>query len=160
MHNEAEFGIAAHWVYADAKSHGTMDSKLEKDGVSVGNKLSWVKQLVDWQKQIKDSKEYLHAVKFDVLKHRNFVFSPKGDVFDLPTGATPVDFAYAVHTKLANYIQGAKVDGRIVPLNYQLKSGQVVEIIKSKNPRKSTRDWLEFVATTMAKREIKKVLME
>ena len=159
MHEEAEFGVAAHWAYSEAKTQNKIkQDALEKSGISVGEKLSWVKQLVDWQKQIKDSKEYLNAVKFDALEHRNFVFSPKGDVFDLPVGATPIDFAYAVHTNLGNFIQGAKVDGKIVPLSYKLQSGQVVEIIKAKNPKKPTRDWLEFVVTILAKREIKKLL--
>ncbi|MEK7526126.1 MAG: RelA/SpoT family protein [Patescibacteria group bacterium] len=156
MHDQAEFGVAAHWSYSQAKTSGASDETLEKKGVV--NKLDWVKQLVDWQKQIKDTDEYLDAVKFDALEHRNFVFSPKGDVFDLPSGATPIDFAYEVHTSLGKYIQGAKVDGKIVPLDYKLRSGQVVEIIKSKNPRKPTQDWLNFVATTHAKREIRKAL--
>lgn len=157
MHEQAEHGVAAHWSYSQAKSKGVKDALLEKGSVKVAeDKISWVRQLVNWQKQISDSKEFLRAVKFDALKHRNFVFSPKGDVYDLPAGATPVDFAYAVHTGLGKFIAGAKVNGRIVPLNYQLKSGDVVEIIKSKLPRKPSSDWLDFVVTTTARREIRK----
>jgi GTP pyrophosphokinase len=159
MHELAEYGVAAHWAYSQAKSRGVPDEVLEKQGVEAkGKKLDWVKQLVEWQKELTDSKEYLQAVKFDAFRERNFVFSPKGDVFDLPAGATPVDFAFAVHTDLADFIQGAKVNGKIVPLNYKLQGGDVVEILKSKNKKLLNRDWLGFVVTTAAKREINKQL--
>src|SRR5258708_7193353 len=157
MHAEAEFGLAAHWSYAETKESGVSGEELEK-GTFVGQKLSWVKQLVAWQGQIADSEEFLRAVKFDGLGNRNFVFSPKGDVFDLPTNATPIDFAYTVHTKLGNYIQGAKVNGKVVSLNYRLKSGEIVEILTSKNARIPNRDWLSFVVTNTARREINKRL--
>lgn len=158
MHEEAEFGVAAHWAYEELKSAGEKDEVLEKKGAKAPQKLSWVKQLVEWQNELTDSEEFLRAVKFDALKHRDFVFSPMGDVFDLPVGATPIDFAYAVHTQLGNSVAGAKVDGKIVPLDYKLKSGQVVEIIKSKYPKGPNHDWLEFVVTTEARREINKYL--
>lgn len=158
MHEEAEFGVAAHWAYTIEKEKGQKDIVLEKKGVAVPRKLSWVKQLVEWQKELSDSEEFLRAVKFDALKARIFVFSPLGDVYDLPNGATPVDFAYAVHTDLGSYISGAKVDGKIVPLDYKLESGQVVEIIKSKNPTGPKSDWLKFVVTTLARRELLKYL--
>ncbi len=158
MHAEAEFGVAAHWSYAEAKTAGTDDKILEEKGVFVGEKLSWVKQLVAWQHEIADSKEFLRAVKFDGLGNRNFVFSPKGDVFDLPTNATPVDFAYSVHTKLGNYMHGAKVNGKIVSLDYKLKSGEIVEILTSKTMREPNPDWLGFVVTNIARREINKQL--
>ncbi len=159
MHDQAEFGVAAHWAYGEAKAKGVKDIVLEKMGTRVApSKLSWVKQLVDWQKELSDSEEFLKAVKFDALGHRNFVFSPKGDVFDLPGGATPVDYAYTVHTDLGNFIKGAKVDGKIVPLNYKLKSGEVIEIIKTKNKRLPNRHWLDFVITTTARKKIKKAL--
>lgn len=158
MHEEAEYGIAAHWSYALAKSKGTKDEDLQK-GISVSEeRLSWVKQLVEWQNQMTDKEEFMKAVKFDALTHRNFVFSPEGDVYDLPRGATPVDFAYAVHTELGNSIAGAKVDGKMVPLDYELKSGEVVEIIKSKSPKGPTHNWIDFVKTTAARREISKYL--
>lgn len=159
MHEQAENGIAAHWAYSEAKKTGIKDEILEKQGIVIKqNKLSWVKQLVEWQKEITSSAEFLQAVKIDAFNHRNFVFSPKGDVFDLPAGATPIDFAYTVHTNLGKYVQSAIVNGRIVPLDYKLKSGDVVQIIKSKNPHLPNRDWLEFVMTTIAKREIGKQL--
>lgn len=154
MHEEAEHGVAAHWAYSEAKSKGMGDFILQKKGVVAGNKMSWVKNLIDWQKDIVDTGDYLKAIKLDVLRHRNFVFSPQGDVYDLPTGATPIDFAFAVHTHLGRYIKAAKVNGKIVPLNYQLKSGDMVEIIKTKNPIKPNKDWLTFVTTLIAKREI------
>jgi GTP pyrophosphokinase len=156
MHEQAEFGVAAHWVYSQAKKKGVKDEFLEKGGVSAGGpKLRWIRQLANWQKEIKDSKEFIKAVKFDALGHRNFIFSPKGDVYDLPVGATPVDFAFAVHTDLGNYIKSAKVNGKIVPLSYELKSGDVCEIVKTKNSKKPNKDWLEFVTTTVARRKIK-----
>lgn len=157
MHREAEQGMAAHWAYSEAKSGDKNKSEILQQGVKTSEeKLNWVRQLVAWQEEMTDSKEYLEAVKFDALNHRNFIYSPKGDVYDLPEKATPVDFAYRVHTQLGNYIQAAKVDGKMVPLDYELQSGQVVEIIKSKYPRKPNRDWLSSVKTTIAKREIKK----
>ena len=159
MHQQAEYGIAAHWAYVEAKARGVKDVVLEKLGTRAPTeKLTWVKQLVNWQKELTDSKEFMKAVKFDALGHRNFVFSPKGDVFDLPMNATPVDYAYAVHTDLGNFIKGAKVDGKIVPLNYKLKSGEVIEIIKTKNKRLPNRHWLDFVITTTARNKIKKAL--
>ena len=158
MHEQAEFGVAAHWAYEELKSAGEKDEVLEKEGAVAPKKLSWVRQLIEWQNELSDSEEFLRAVKFDALKHRNFVFSPMGDVFDLPVEATPIDFAYAVHTDLVNFIKGAKVDGRIVSLDYKLKSGQVVEILKSKTPKKPNKDWLDFVVTTTARSKIKKAL--
>lgn len=158
MHAHAEYGVAAHWGYSEAKTRGIADEKLEK-GVFVGkDKLSWMKELVRWQKEMTDSEEFLKAIKFDALSHRIFVFSPKGDVFDLPSGSTPVDFAFAVHTALGYQIEGAKVDGKIVSLDYHLSSGQVVEILKAKNPRHPSPDWLNFVVTRTARQEIKKYL--
>ncbi|KKQ26369.1 MAG: (P)ppGpp synthetase I, SpoT/RelA [Candidatus Woesebacteria bacterium GW2011_GWA1_37_8] len=159
MHESAEYGVAAHWAYSELKSKGDVNSdQLEKMGGSVGSKLSWVKQLASWQSEIKDSNEFLEAVKFDALSERIFVFSPKGDVFDLPVGSTPIDFAYAVHTSLGDFISGAKINGRIFPLSQVLKNGDVVEILKSKNSKNPNSDWLEFVKTRIAKSEIKKHL--
>jgi GTP pyrophosphokinase len=159
MHEEAENGVAAHWAYVEAKAKGVREEILEEGRIfAPSEKLAWVRQLVDWQKEITDAEEFLRVVKFDALKHRNFVFSPKGDVYDLPAGATPVDFAYAVHTQLGSCISGAKVDGRMTPLDYKLQSGQVVEIIKSKTPKGPNSRWLEFVVTTLARDEINKHL--
>ena len=158
MHEEAEFGVAAHWAYSEQKENLTDKIREKMGGFVSKEKLPWMKQLVAWQKELADSEEFLKAVKFDALRHRNFVFSPLGDVYDLPAGATPVDFAYTVHTRLGEEIAGAKVDGRMVPLNYKLSSGQVVEIIKAKNPKGPNPDWLEFISTQLARREINKYL--
>lgn len=158
MHDQAEHGVAAHWAYAQAKSAGASDESLEKGKVEVSDKLSWVKQLVRWHEEMSDSQEFLEAVKFDALQDRIYVFTPKGDVYDLPENATPVDFAFAVHTGLGKYIRGAKVNGAIVPLSKKLQNGDVVEILKLKNPVEPNRDWLSFVATTSAKRQIQKHL--
>lgn len=158
MHEEAEWGVSAHWQYAQAKAAGVSDEKLEKGEIKVSEKLNWVRQLVAWQKEISDSQEYLNALKFDALQHRNFVFSPKGDVFDLPWGATPVDFAYAVHTKLGNQAIGAKVNGKMVGLNHKLRNGDVVEILVDRKRHKPNPDWLDFAVTTEARHEINKII--
>ena len=160
MQQEAEYGIAAHWAYSGSKSKkGISEEKLEHLSFDKSfTKLSWVRQLADWQKEIKDKSEFLKAVKFDALSERIFVFSPKGDVYDLPVGATPVDYAFSVHTDLSGYIKGAEVNGKMVALNHKLASGDVIEILKSKNYKTPSRDWLDFVKTTQAKREIEKSL--
>lgn len=160
MHEEAEHGVSAHWQMSELKSKGKLSSEdIDKGRFSVSDdKLRWVKELANWQKEIKNPEEFLKAVKFDALSRRIFVFSPKGDVFDLPEGATPVDFAFAVHTNLGGYVKNAMVDGKIVPLSFVLQNGQVVEIVKSKLPREPNNDWLDFVKTTSARHEIKKQL--
>ena len=140
------------------KSGKASDKVVERGFFAPTEKINWVKQLVDWQKKEADSDEFIRAVKFDALAERIFVFSPKGDVFDLPINASPVDYAFAVHTDLGAYIKAAKVNGKMIPLSYKLKSSDVVEIIKSKEKRKPSHDWLEFVVTTEARREIEKHL--
>ncbi|QQG47831.1 MAG: bifunctional (p)ppGpp synthetase/guanosine-3',5'-bis(diphosphate) 3'-pyrophosphohydrolase [Candidatus Woesebacteria bacterium] len=158
MHEEAENGIAAHWAYSELKTQNNKSLEIEK-GISVqSDKLTWVKKLVEWQKEISDPQEFLKSVKFDGFQERNFIFSPKGDVFDLPKNATPVDFAYSVHTDLGRDLKSALVNGKLVPLNYKLKSGDLVEIIKNKNKKLPSRHWLEFVVTREAIRQINKEL--
>jgi len=157
MHEEAENGVAAHWFYTNQKSSGASDTRLEKGVFAPDDKLSWVKQLVSWQKEVVDSKDFLKALKFDALAQRIFVFSPKGDVFDLPAGATPIDFAYAIHSSLGNEADGALVNEKMVPLSYRLKSGDMVKIIKKEGSKPSEK-WLRFVVTREARRRILKVL--
>ena len=157
MHKQAEYGVAAHWAYSEAKKKGAEEDML-RIGIKAPNKLSWVKQIAEWQNDIRDSDEFLKAVKFDALSKRIFVFSPKGDVYDLPDGATPIDFACSVHTKMCGYIKQAIVNGHIVPLNYHLKSGDVAEIVKTKNLKIPSKDWMKIVATNTARREINKLL--
>lgn len=156
MHEEAEFGIAAHWYYSLAKSGGATKEQLDEGVFAPAEKLSWVKQLAYWQEEITDHQEFMQNLKFDALSHRIFVFTPKGDVKDLPTGSTPIDFAYAVHSEMGDRAIGAKVNGKIVPFSYQLHSGDVCEVLLSKEPRKPNVDWLEFVVTSLAKKEINK----
>jgi len=159
MHEQAEHGVAAHWAYAEAKAQGATDESLQKGAINApSDKLSWVKQLVQWHEEMSDSQEFLDAVKFDALKDRIYVFTPEGDVYDLPSGATPIDFAFAVHTGLGKYIKGATVNGAMVPLSKKLKNGDVVEILKHKNPTNPNKDWLKFTATTTARRQIQKHL--
>lgn len=155
MHEEAENGIAAHWFFSQQKTREVDDSRVEKGFFAPTEKMDWVRQLVAWQKEITDSQEFIESLKFDALKHRIFVFSPKGDVYDLPSGATPIDFAYAVHTSLGDQAVGAKVNGRLVKLDYKLKSGDIVEIIKKEGTYPS-RDWLNFAITRAARRKIEK----
>ena len=145
MHEVAEFGIAAHWKYKGGKAQG-------KD---VDNKLDWLRQLLEWQKDLKDPKEFIDTLKIDFFDDEVFVFTPNGDVVDLPEGSTPVDFAYRVHTGVGNTCVGAKVDSRIVPLNYKLKNGNIVEIITQKSSTGPSRDWLKFVKSPRARQKIK-----
>ncbi|MDR7869845.1 MAG: bifunctional (p)ppGpp synthetase/guanosine-3',5'-bis(diphosphate) 3'-pyrophosphohydrolase [Tissierellaceae bacterium] len=144
MHKTAEYGIAAHWKY--------------KEGVNKSDnfddKLTWLRQLLEWQKDLKDPKDFMETLKIDFFTDEVFVFTPKGDVINLPEGSTPIDFAYRVHTDVGNRTVGAKVNGRIVQLNYQLKNGNIVEIITSSNANPS-RDWLSIVKSTQAKSKIK-----
>jgi GTP pyrophosphokinase len=155
MDELADYGLAAHWHYGEMKSKGANDLVLER-GTIPGKKLSWVKELVEWQKEITDHEEYLRALKFDALQHRQLVFSPRGDVFDLPKGSTPVDYAYAVHTDLGNRIGQARVNGKLMPLSHKLGNGDVVEILPDKRRKKPSQNWLDFVVTTHARKSIRR----
>ncbi|MEK7525180.1 MAG: RelA/SpoT family protein [Patescibacteria group bacterium] len=158
MHEEAEYGAAAHTHYSAAKETGASDEKLEKGlAFTVKEKIDWIRELANWQKETESNEDYVNGLKLDALSERIYVFSPHGDVYDLPKDATPVDFAFAVHSDLGNHIQGAKVNQKIVPLNYQLKSGDLVEIIKSKGKHLPNRGWLPFVKTSKARSKITKL---
>lgn len=159
MHEEAEFGVAAHWHYSETKSQVASGEILEK-GVRVDSgKLDWVKRLGKWQEEITDNEEFLKSIKTDFFGERIYVFTPKGDVKDLPVGATTIDFAYAVHSGLGDLATGARVNGRLVSLDTKLKNSDVCEIIVSKHAKKPNRDWLNFVVTLMAKKKIKKAYL-
>lgn len=151
MHEEAEYGIAAHWVYTEKGK--------PKTGAKVPAKqLEWVNQLRDWQKEMSgDSKEFFESLKIDFFKNRIFVFTPKGDVKDLPERATVLDFAFAVHTDLGLRVSGAKANGKMVKLESELRNGDVVEILKAKEPKVS-RDWLRLVKTSAARGKIRSYL--
>jgi len=145
MHKVAEEGIAAHWAYKEGKS-GVRSSDDAK--------FAWLRQLMEWQQDLKDPKEFLETVKVDLFTDEVFVFTPKGDVKDLPRGATPVDFAFAIHSAVGERCVGAKVNGKIVPLRYKLKNGDTVEILTNANAHPS-KDWLTFVKTSRAQARIR-----
>lgn len=155
MHEEAELGIAAHWAYQQIKDNA--EQKKRWHGVADKKELAWVQQLRNWQQTFGEQKGFLEALKADFFKDRIFVITPKNDVIDLPAGATPVDFAYSIHSEIGNQCVGAKVNHKIVPLNYKLNSGDLVEIMTQKG-KKPSESWLEFAATSMAKQHIKSVL--
>jgi len=160
MHLQAEYGAAAHFAYSRAKMEGSSDEKLEKGiAFKITDKMSWVNQLARWQQQVQGEKENVAAFSLDALSHHIYVFSPKGDVYDLPEHATPVDFAYTVHSDLGEYIQSVKVNGKIATIDATLKSGDVVEIIKRKTLQPPNKNWLRFVKTSKARLEIKKSLL-
>ncbi|MGJ0848009.1 GTP pyrophosphokinase [Tissierella praeacuta DSM 18095] len=145
MHRTAEYGIAAHWKYKEGSTKSD----------SFDDKLTWLRQLLEWQSDLNDPKDFMETLKIDFFTDEVFVFSPKGDVINLPDGSTPIDFAYRVHTEVGNKCVGAKVDGRIVPLNYKLKNGNIVEIITSTNSNGPSRDWIKIVKSTQAKTKIR-----
>jgi GTP pyrophosphokinase len=145
MHRTAEYGIAAHWRYKEGKKG---DEKFDE-------KLAWLRQILEWQQELSDPKEFMESLKLDLFEDEVFVFTPKGKVLNLPFGSTPVDFAYMIHSDVGNQCVGAKVNHRIVPLEYKLRSGDIVEIITSKSSLGPSRDWLSFVKTARARNKIK-----
>jgi len=147
MHRTSEYGIAAHWKYKE-KGDLLKDKKFEE-------RLTWLRQILEWQKELKDPLEFMENLKIDLLQYEVYTFTPKGDVKVLPLGSTPVDFAYAIHTEIGHRCVGAKVNNKIVPLDYKLKSGDIVEILTSKSSSEPSRDWLKFVKTSGAKTRIK-----
>jgi GTP pyrophosphokinase len=151
MHNLAEFGVAAHWMYKESSARtGGMPSASDPEG-----KLKWLRSLLDWQQDEADPREFMETLKVDLFEDEVFVFTPKGEVKSLAAGATPLDFAYEIHTDVGHRCVGAKVNGKIVPLSYQLRSGDIVEALTSKRERGPSRDWLALVKTTRARNKIK-----
>jgi len=144
MHKIAEGGIAAHWKYKEGKAFEEADDK----------RFTWLRQLLEWQRDLKDNAEFIESVKVDLFPHEVYVFTPKGTVKQFPLGATPIDFAYGVHSDVGNHCMRAKVNGKIVPLKYELRSGDTVEIITSPNTKPS-KDWIKFVKTSRAKTKIR-----
>ena len=144
MHRDAELGIAAHWKYKEGHLEAARDD----------SKFDWLRQLVEWQKEISDPHEFLDAVKLDLFPNEVFVFTPTGEAINLSTGATPLDFAYAIHSEIGSHCAGSKVNGRLVPLRHHLKDGDTVEIITSpsQTPKK---DWLEFASSSKARNHIR-----
>ncbi len=157
IHEEAEYGIAAHWAYSEFKRTQTASYAEEKQALVNRKQYAWIEQLREWQKEFDKPDEFLESLKIDFFKNRIFVLTPKGDVFDLPEGATPVDFAYHIHTDIGNSATGAKVNGKMTALDHQLKNGDVVEILTQKN-KKPSRDWLGFVKSAQARKKVSSVL--
>ncbi|MEU5307483.1 bifunctional (p)ppGpp synthetase/guanosine-3',5'-bis(diphosphate) 3'-pyrophosphohydrolase [Streptomyces sp. NPDC021562] len=162
MHRRAEYGIAAHWKYKQEAVAGA--SKVRTDVPKSSGKgkddhlndMAWLRQLLDWQKETEDPSEFLESLRFDLSRNEVFVFTPKGDVIALPAGATPVDFAYAVHTEVGHRTIGARVNGRLVPLESTLDNGDLVEVFTSKAPGAGpSRDWLGFVKSPRARNKIR-----
>lgn len=145
MHRTGEYGIAAHWKYKEGN----------KENTDFDQKLTWLRQLLEWQKEMNDPKEFMESLKIDLFTNEVFIFTPKGDVINLPAGSTPIDFAYRVHTAVGNTCVGAKVDGRIVPLDYKLKNGNIISILTSANSNGPSRDWLKIVKSSQAKSKIR-----
>src|ERR687891_1120531 len=143
MHRTAEFGVAAHWIYK------------EDGGKPVEEKVEWLRHLLDWQDETKDPQEFAATLKADLFEDEVFVFTPKGEVKSLAAGATPLDFAYSIHTDVGHRCVGAKVNGKIVPLHYELESGDIVEVLTSKKERGPSRDWLALAKTTRAQSKIR-----
>jgi GTP pyrophosphokinase len=149
MHDMAEYGIAAHWIYK------TGAAGAKGDGPEADGKLKWLRRLLDWQQELEDSSEFVETLKVDLFEDEVFVFTPKGEVKSLAAGATPLDFAYDIHTDVGHRCVGAKVNNKIVPLHYELQSGDIVEVLTSKRERGPSRDWLALVKTTRARNKIK-----
>lgn len=150
MHQQAEYGVAAHWAYKERMAGNGADTK------ATDADLAWVARISDWGAETADPGEFLDSLRFEIGAKEVYVFTPKGRVIGLPTGATPVDFAYAVHTEIGHRTMGAKVNGRLVPLETKLNSGEIVEVFTSKNPDAGpSQDWLNFVASTRARNKIR-----
>ncbi len=147
MHRVAEFGIAAHWKYKEGRT-GERETNFE-------SRLAWLREVMEWQGDLKDSKEFISALKTELYSHELLVFTPRGKVISLPPGATPIDFAYAIHSEVGNHCTGARVNGKIVPLTTTLEVGDVVEVITSPNSKGPSRDWLKFIKSSSAKAKIR-----
>ena len=157
MHKRSEYGIAAHWRYKEKGEITRFDKKEKPEDVE--EKLNWLRQILEWQQDLKDSKEFLETFKAECEFEQVFVFTPKGKVIKLPLGATPVDFAYAIHSDIGNHCFGAKIGNKLVTLDYKLKSGEICDILVKRSV-KPNKHWLEFAITANAKSKIRKFLRE
>lgn len=148
MHQVSEYGVAAHWKYKEAGKGATA-------GNAVDQKMNWLRQMVNLQQELSDPKEYFEALKVDIFSDEVFVFTPKGDVVDLPKGSNPIDFAYRIHTEVGHHCVGAKVNGKMVPLEYKLKNGDIVSVVTNKANNGPSRDWLNIVASSETRSKIR-----
>ena len=151
MHRTAEYGIAAHWKYKEANNGNATETTVTEE-----EKLSWLRQILEWQRDMSDNREFMSLLKsdLDLFSDTVFAFTPSGDVKNLPTGSTPIDFAYSIHSAVGNKMVGAKVNSKLVPIDYVIQNGDQIEIITSQNSRGPSRDWLNIVKSTQAKNKI------
>lgn len=147
MHRTAEYGIAAHWKYKEGR--------IDQNETETDKKMAWLRQIMDWQQDVSDPEEFMDSLKIELFSNQVFVFTPKGDVIDLPSGSTPIDLAYKIHTKVGDNCVGAKVGGKMIPLNTILNNGDIVEIITSQNSKGPSRDWLNIVKSSHARSKIR-----
>ena len=151
MHRTAEYGIAAHWKYKEGRAAAGRETSLDE-------RLAWLRQLMEWQNDLKDPSEFINTLKVDLFSDRVFVFTPKGDVIELPKGATPIDFAYSIHSQVGNHCVGARINRRMVSLDTPLNTGDIVEIQTSASSKGPSRDWLNIAQTSNAKNKIRQFL--